>query len=403
MRGKSTETADLGSNPARILRHRYILALSIIALLIILSQIFIQLTMAKNNDDGRVINISGRQRMLSQKITKLSLQILAAPSAAERAVLAADLQAATGLWAKSHDGLLQGSTELGLYGRNSAATLAIYDQIEKPFRAILESARELARKAIPGAKGEVPPETEIRALVSTIERNEGAFLSGMNAITFQYDKETKDRVGFISLLEYILLGITCLTLSLEAALIFLPAERQIHRYFREMKKVMSLLEVKASYDSMTGIFNKSTGLALLTQEIERSRRSHEPLSLCFIDLDGLKTVNDKWGHEEGDLLISRFAAILKDSIRAGDTAFRFGGDEFVLCLACGERKAEEVLARLRAGVEAENKKERKPYRLDFSSGCVTLTPDGALSMDEFLHMADTSMYEEKQRKKAARA
>ena len=403
MRGKLKDTPDLGSNPALILRHRYILALSIIALLIILSQIVIQLTMAKNNDDGRVINISGRQRMLSQKITKLSLQILAAPAAEARAVLAADIQAATELWAKSHDGLLKGSAELGLYGRNSAATLAIYDQIETPYRAILESARELARKTLSGAKGEAPGEPEVRGLVSTIERNEASFLSGMNAITFQYDKETKDRVGFISLLEYILLGVTCLTLSLEAGLIFLPAERQIHRYFREMKKVMSLLEVKASYDSMAGIFNKSTGLALLSQEMERSRRSHEPLSLCFIDLDGLKTVNDQWGHEEGDFLISRFAAVLKDSIRAGDTAFRFGGDEFVLCLACGERKAEEVLARLRAGVEAENKKERKPYRLDFSSGCVTLTPDGALSMDEFLHMADTSMYEEKQRKKAARA
>ena len=58
----------------------------------------------------------------------------------------------------------------------------------------------------------------------------------MDAITFQYDKETRGRVGSISLLEYILLGVTCLALSLEAAFIFLPAERQIHRFFREMKK-----------------------------------------------------------------------------------------------------------------------------------------------------------------------
>ncbi len=397
-----SSTADPAGSPALILRQRYVLALSIIALLIILSQIFIQLTMAENNDDGRVINISGRQRMLSQKITKLGLQILTAPTVATRATLAADLGTAAQLWEKSHDGLLNGSADLGLHGHNSAATLVIYRQIAVPYSAILESAHELARKAAGGVKGEAPPESEILGLVSTIEKNEGAFLTGMNAITFQYDKETRDRVSFISLLEYILLGVTCLTLTLEAAFIFLPAERQIHRYFREMRKVMSLLEVKASYDSMTGIFNKSTGLALLSQEIERSRRSHEPLSLCFLDLDGLKAVNDTWGHEEGDHLICRFAAILRESIRAGDTAFRFGGDEFVLCLVCGERKAEEILARLRAGVETENRKDRKPYRLDFSVGCLTLTPDGVLSADEFLQMADSRMYAEKKRKKAAR-
>ena len=396
------DSMDLGRNPALILRNRYILALSIIALLIILSQIFIQLTMAKNDDDGRVINISGRQRMLSQKITKLSLQILAAPTATARIPLATALRTTAQLWEKSHDGLLKGNAELELHGRNSAATLAIFDQIEKPYRAILASAFELARLADTEAMGRTPLEPEIRGLVSTIENNEGAFLTGMNAITFQYDKETHDRVSFISLLEYILLGVTCLTLTLEAAFIFMPAERQIHRYFREMKKVMNLLEVKASYDSMTGIFNKSTGLALLSQEIERSRRSHEPLSLCFLDLDGLKAVNDTWGHEEGDHLICRFAAILRESIRAGDTAFRYGGDEFVLCLVCGERKAEEVLSRLRAGVEAENRKDRKPYRLDFSVGCITLTPDSVLSTEEFLQMADNRMYEEKQRKKGPR-
>ena len=117
-------SAEPAGNPALILRHRYVLALTIIALLIILSQIFIQFTMAKNDDDGRVINISGRQRMLSQKIAKLGRQILDAPTAGERASLAAALEASATLWGKSHDGLLDGDAELGLYGHNSAATLA---------------------------------------------------------------------------------------------------------------------------------------------------------------------------------------------------------------------------------------------------------------------------------------
>ena len=146
-------SVEPAGDPARILRHRYILALSIIAFLIILSQIFIQLTMAKNNDDGRVINISGRQRMLSQRIAKLGRQMLDAPTQAARASLAAELEISAKLWEKSHDGLLKGDAELGLYGHNSAATLVVFGQIEGPFRAILDAAHELAAPFLSGTQG----------------------------------------------------------------------------------------------------------------------------------------------------------------------------------------------------------------------------------------------------------
>ncbi len=254
-------TADPAGNPARILRHRYILALSIIVLLVILNQTFIQVTLTKNDDDSRVINISGRQRMLSQKITKLGRQFLDAPTQAARASLAADLEASASLWEKSHDGLLKGDVELGLRGHKSAATLAVFGQIEGPYRAILGAAHELTRKPL--------PQMEIQALVGRMEQNEGVFLAGMNAITFQYDKETHDWVRLISLLEYIMLGVTCLVLSLEVFFIFLPAERQIRRSFNDMKKEL--------------VNREHTELALrkLTRAVEQS-----PASIVITDLDG---------------------------------------------------------------------------------------------------------------------
>ena len=199
--------------------------------------------------------------MLSQRIAKLGRQMLDAPTQAARASLAAELEISAKLWEKSHDGLLKGDAELGLYGHNSAATLVVFGQIEGPFRAILDAAHELARKPLPQA--------EIQALVGRMEQNEGVFLAGMNAITFQYDKETHDRISMISLLEYIMLGVTCLVLSLEVFFIFLPAERQIHRSFSDMRKELGNRE------------HTELELRKLTRAVEQS-----PASIVITGLDG---------------------------------------------------------------------------------------------------------------------
>ena len=290
--------AEPAGNPALKLRLRYILALSIIAILIILSQIFIQLTIARNDDDSRVINISGRQRMLSQRIAKLGRQILDAPTEAARVSLAADLETSAKLWEKSHDGLLKGDAELGLYGHNSAATLVVFGQIEEHFRTILDAAHELAHQPL--------PQQEIRALVDRIEQNEGVFLAGMNAITFQYDKETRGRVGSISLLEYILLGVICLVLSLEVAFIFLPAERQIHRYVNDLKKEFYSRE------------HSEMKLRKLTRAVEQS-----PASIVITDLNGrIEYANSAFARITGyssEESIGKTTRILKTELTAPGT------------------------------------------------------------------------------------
>jgi diguanylate cyclase (GGDEF)-like protein len=391
-----------GENPALGLRRRYMLALSLIALLTVVSQVIIQATVVKNDDDGRVINIAGRQRMLSQKIAKLALALPEARGAGERAALASELKDAAALWRSSNGGLLGGSAELGLKGNNSPEVLALFGKVVPLLAGMATAAEALADRASEKGTG-APSREELARLGAPIAANEAEFLAGMNEITFQYDEEARGRAAFISLVEYLLLGLTFATLALEAVFIFRPAERKINDFYLEIKRSVGLLEEQASYDAMTGLFNKRTGLAVLAKEIERARRSESPLCVCFLDMDGLKEVNDRYGHEEGDRLITRFARVIKECVRAGDSAFRFGGDEFVLVLACPEPKAREAVNRLRRSAEAGSTRARPPERIAFSCGIAALDHSAPLALETFLALADERMYADKKRRKDAPA
>ncbi|HUX42125.1 MAG TPA: type IV pili methyl-accepting chemotaxis transducer N-terminal domain-containing protein [Rectinemataceae bacterium] len=225
-------TGDSG-DPARYLRKRYALALSFIALLGIASQAIIQFALAQNDDAGRVVNIAGRQRMLSQKIAKTSLEIgLAKPGL--RAPYIAELDEAVALWSASHDALLFGSPEMGTKGRNSPTILRLFRAIEPSYHTIIDAAHRLRDRAA-DSRATGP---ELGALIEPIVANEDGFLEGMDAITFQYDKETGERVAFTRLLEATLLVVMFGVLALELFFIFIPGEKRIIGYFNDLDKAL---------------------------------------------------------------------------------------------------------------------------------------------------------------------
>ena len=125
---------------------------------------------------------------------------------------------------------------------------------------------------------------------------------------------------------------------------------------------------------------------------------HREATLCYLDLDGLKYVNDKFGHLEGDIYIQNFVEVIRSSFRNGDTFARIGGDEFCLVLTgcigdLMERKMADLLKRFQS-------ERYSDYQCSFSYGIVGI--DGAnndLSYDDILHEADEIMYECKRRNK----
>ena len=152
-------------------------------------------------------------------------------------------------------------------------------------------------------------------------------------------------------------------------------------------------------DVLTGLNNRRGFMILATGLLKFARRVGYSLSLLYIDLDSLKYANDTLGHAAGDALIVRFSNILTETFRDSDIIGRLGGDEFVVLMAdATESDLESMSNRLRENVDIHNR-QAVPPAIAFSMGVIRITPDSAITMEEFLSLADKAMYEHKQRRR----
>ena len=154
------------------------------------------------------------------------------------------------------------------------------------------------------------------------------------------------------------------------------------------KKLESNLFNKAYYDSLTGIRNRLS----FEEYMETLLKEKQIVTLCYLDLDGLKSVNDHYGHNEGDDYLCRFVSYIENSFRSSDVFARIGGDEFCLILPYNDKKiVEERLAALLNKFVEENDKE---YPVSFSYGVVNVEgKDNTMTMDEIIKEADAAMYQ----------
>ena len=144
----------------------------------------------------------------------------------------------------------------------------------------------------------------------------------------------------------------------------------------------------AASDSLTGLANHRRLLEVLENEIERSRRTRRSFALLLFDLDGLKKINDKYGHLTGSHAIKRLGNALRSNSRTIDTAARYGGDEFAVVLPeIGAEEAQRVAARICNRLA--NDGQMPP--LTVSVG-VSLYPNDGITMEKLFGAADHSLY-----------
>jgi diguanylate cyclase (GGDEF)-like protein len=121
-------------------------------------------------------------------------------------------------------------------------------------------------------------------------------------------------------------------------------EAKINRVFRE-RELRAELKRLSTRDGLTGLFNRRHFDENLEHEVSRALRQSYSLHLLFIDLDGLKTYNDKYGHQKGDNLLRELAEVIKENIRKDvDSAYRYGGDEFAVILPHANRQQALMVA-----------------------------------------------------------
>jgi PAS domain S-box-containing protein len=270
----------------KILRRRYILALSIIACLVILSQLAIQFSISKNEDDSRIINIAGRQRMLSQRITKCVLGMYITEDPAKKAPYLEKLIKSTELWEVSHKGLQHGNAEMGLPGRNSPEIRELFARIQDRHLKILKAAKSIA--ALAADKN--ADKDLIKKEIQVITENEGEFLKGMDTIVFQYDNEAKAKVKLVKHVEITLAIITLFVLVMEALYIFRPAELQIKS---------KISKIRENEKSIKRIFETAPIAMFLVDRtnLEIMRLNHLAASMLNVDADSATGKNFKslWG------------------------------------------------------------------------------------------------------------
>jgi diguanylate cyclase (GGDEF)-like protein len=152
----------------------------------------------------------------------------------------------------------------------------------------------------------------------------------------------------------------------------------------------------AIVDGLTGLVNRRGFETLAQNGLNVCRRMQRPASLLFFDLNGFKSINDTFGHAEGDLALRNFANALKLTFRSTDIIGRLGGDEFAaLLLDSSPSDTRAAIERLRVSVKSQNERERRGYELRFSVGHVNTDGLEAADIGRMLLDGDTKMYSDK--------
>ena len=202
----------------------YILALTFIALSAIGSQLLIQYFLQNQLGDAKVINIAGRQRMLSQKLTKEILLLAEHPQSTP---LQNELKTTLQQWTIAHEGLQYGNDSLELVGKNSPVIQKLFQHIQPYYIGLQTEIQQLLQTNGLHKKDK-------KAFLSKVLANEKNFLEGMDRLVFQYEFEAKNSVQQLRLTEFLLLILLLSIMILEIFFIFRPAAKRVKKIVKEL-------------------------------------------------------------------------------------------------------------------------------------------------------------------------
>ncbi len=181
-----------------------------------------------------------------------------------------------------------------------------------------------------------------------------------------------------------------------------PLLRRSIQYAIERHRLQTILRRFALTDPLTGLFNRRGFMLLAEQQLALANRNKKGVCLLFGDLDGLKEINDQFGHSAGDEALNVTAKILKKTFRLTDVIARIGGDEFVILAPglspeyCGQ--VNNPLSRFRNELHAYNQNSDLGFDIVLSFGTAGYAPEAPCTIEELLEQADARMYGEKGRK-----
>lgn len=373
-------TESRGRTIERRLTVGYICALAIVALLTIASHFILMGVLRAQVGSAAVINVSGRQRMLSQRIASLAAQYEMGDASAH-----GDLRAAVDRFERQNEILVHGDASLNIPGATTPALHDLYFEspvrLDAQTRAYIAEARQIL-DAPPGDPAARPVLTQIFAQATPL-------LGALERVVAIHQRASESVLGRLQHIQDATLFVVLLTLLLEALGIFRPLVHRVTRYARQ-------LTLLATLDGLTGLFNRRSFLERGAEAMRHCRKENGALGLLMIDADHFKRINDTYHHAGGDAVLRALAQVFRQEVRGGDCVGRIGGEEFAILLPkTGFAAAHQTAERLRGAVaQMRVENEGHSIRVSVSIGIAALSREDA-SLEMLMARADQALYRAK--------
>ncbi|MCC8967292.1 diguanylate cyclase [Bradyrhizobium sp. Pear76] len=366
---------------ARSLTAAYILALCVVAVMSFASHWTLNGVLRAHEGAASVVNVSGRQRMFSQRISSLAAQY-----ALGDLNVRADLVTAIDQFEAAHQRLRSGDDALKLPAPTSTRLFDIYftgsPSLDELVRVYVADARTVAAMK-PGDQGSQP------ALSRLFAAARSPLLTRLNEVVSAHQQTSERQLETLARIQIGSLGVVLITLLAEALGIFRPMVGRIVRYTRELVRM-------ATTDPLTGGLNRRSFTERGLAELERARRYDRATSILMIDIDRFKSINDSYGHSGGDAVLKELVAHLHARIRPSDILGRIGGEEFAIVLAETDLAGAEIAAeRIRQDVALLNVPlETASVRFTVSIGAAQFMRQ-ATTLKPAMDRADRALYQAK--------
>lgn len=350
-----------------------------------LSVLVINLQIANHvAEDAVAINLAGRQRMLSQRMTK-SLLLAARSDSPEHADHAAEeFVNSYALFNQTLEAFDKGGQTLG--GNNEVVVLRA---VTGPARQYIRDARRLLAPVGQQLSEDHESNSALWSSTATyLVSTNTEILQLMNQLTSALERGSVERTQHLRIIQ---------TLAFLMALAnFIAIVIGMTRRNKEIEKEKEHWQQQARHDALTGLANRKGFFEAAERVLSRAERESDSGALFLLDLDGFKPINDTLGHPIGDHVLERFGERLHSIARQSDVSARLGGDEFVLlCPGLqGEEAIDKLCERLVEAVGAVGPMAINGKTLGVSIG-VTLFGPGNYDIDALISSADYAMYNAK--------
>jgi len=374
----------------RTITMRYVVALSLVAGLAVLSYVMFRHVMDTIDHSAEMTAVTGSQRLLIQRVLAQCLLLAAADDEEARRDIRAHLARSVDLLEKNHQRLLADLNDPKSFAAHAPELMSIYFkppfELDKRMRFFIASTRTFYH-ADAGRPSLSDPKFQ-----NVLAFGENELLRDLTAVVQAYQHRAVSRLSILRQVEAWATGGMLLLLTGVGVCILRPMVRRICADRERLQGANEALTELAVTDQLTGAYNRLKFNQVMDHELKRIGRYGQPFSVIMFDIDHFKIVNDTHGHAAGDAMLRELARRVAGAVRGVDWLFRYGGEEFVVAAPQTDLEQGRVLAeKLRNLVAAT------PFPHDIS-GTISLGVAQAHSGDtpeSLMQRVDAALYEAK--------